>query len=206
MILQGRDGELRIIEKGPYGGAPVRRGVTHYLEVLFCGMDFSAPLERPKVEERLILNRNTFDSDAHYVQGSDDVKLAPLSMTFSCMIDDKSQSQTMSDWLSGATQVYSATQSGLTRIYSWDGKTLIGPTTGSGISVPAFYDATKQSYRVEIKWDGSTDYGVQYEEVYFPPDQQTITESEDGLSISGNALIYGGVSRITGFTSGYTKA
>ena len=199
MIFQGRDGQLRIIEKGDWGQGTFRTGSTWYLEVLFCGMDFSAPLERPKTEERIILNRNVFDSDAHYVQGSDDAKMAPLSLSFSCMVDDKKYSGMLHSVLSGATEI--PMTAGVTKWASWDGSTTIG-----GISLPTFADSTKQSYRVEVLWDGSTDYGMRYEEVYFPPDQQTITESEDGLSISVTALAYGDVSRISAFTAGTTKA
>jgi len=74
------------------------------------------------------------------------------------------------------------------------------------VSLPAFADTSKNSWRVEVLWDGTNDYGQRFEEVYFPPDQQTITEAEDGLTLSVNALVYGAVSRISVFAAGTTKA
>jgi len=201
MLFQGKDGELRVIEKGsPY------KGSTYYLQVLFCNMDFSCPIERPRTEERIIMNRGTFDSDTHYVEGSDEVTLAQMSMTFSCMVDDKQYSRILTDWLcstsvSAAGATIPLTTTGNTKILSWDGSTLFG-----GVSLPAFADTSKNSWRVEVLWDGTNDYGQRFEEVYFPPDQQTITEAEDGLTLSVNALVYGAVSRISVFAAGTTKA
>ncbi len=191
MIWQGKEGELRLIEHG-------LSATTYYLEVLFTEMDFSAPIKRPLTEETLVMNRGMMDTDAHYIQSDEIPRYAPMSMTFSCKLADTNNTRVLSDWLSGNTTVGGL--AGSTRIYSWDGKTTI-----DGNTLPAFADVDKQSYRVEMLWDATvssgSSYGVRYEEVYFAPDQQTITESADGLSLSCNGMIYGDVTRIYHFTN-----
>ena len=186
MIWQGKEGELRLIEHG-------LNGTTYYLEVLFTEMDFSAPIKRPRTEETLTMNRGMMDSDAHYIEGDDTPRFAPMSMTFSCKLADTNDTRVLSDWLSGNTTVGGI--SGSTRIYSRDGLSTIW-----GKDTPGFADSGKQSYIVEMLWDGTvssgSSYGHRYDEVYFPPDQQTISESADGLSLSGNGMIYGDVTRI----------
>jgi len=67
---------------------------------------------------------------------------------------------------------------------------------------PAFRDGTKLACNLEYKLDGSTDIVWHYNEVYFPLDQQSLSEAEDGVTISLNGLCYGTVVRDTAFTSG----
>lgn len=190
--FQGLDGELRLIEQG--AGA-----VTHYLEVLFCEMDFSGPIARPRKEETLIMDRGTFDSNAHYVDGPDDPRYEPQSISWSCRLADTTNTRMLLEWLSGTTGI-SAT-SGETTIVSTKGNTTI-----DGNTLPSFGDTAKVAYHVEIKWDSSsaTDVGVQYNEVYFPPGEQSLSEAGDNLTLSCNGQVYGDISTVTGFTSGYT--
>ena len=82
-------------------------------------------------------------------------------------------------------------------MYSWDES---GVTFRSAL-LPAFEDSVKQSYRMQILFDGDTDYGLQYDGVYFTPGEQTITESADSLMLSANGQIYGDVTRIAEFPS-----
>jgi len=196
MLMQGQDGELRISDWGAAGGA------THYIQILFTEMDFSAPTSRPLTEETLILDRNKADSNMHYIQGPDTPIYDPIAITFTCKIADTSSTQLMVDWLSGVTRLPGAS-SGLTQLYSWKGKTTI-----SGNSLPAFADSTgKYAYKTEIKWDASsagTDIGYQYNEVFFTPGEQTITEAPDGVTLNVNGQIYGGVSRINSFDANTT--
>lgn len=189
--FQGYDGELRIIS---YGTTPSTS--TGYIEVLFCEMDFNGPISKPKRTETLILNRGRFDTDAHYIEGSDEDVYAPLQFTVSCRLADTVHTGVLHEWISGVTKL-----SGTTQLYSWKTHTKI-----NGVSTPAFADETgKYAYRVEVKWDGDTDYGFRYEEVYFQPGQQTISESANGVMLSMTGLIYGDVTRITAFTSGVTS-
>ena len=197
MLYQGKDGELRII-----GG--IYAGVTHYYqEVLFCEMDCSLPSSRPRTEESLKLNRGQMDSDAHYVEGPDDPIYAPIPVTFSARLADTYNTYALLDMISGLTQVAN-NAGGTTTIPSWDD----GPsgTTVSilGNSLPKFADAGKTTYRLEVVWNTSASastLGFRLDNVYFTPGEQNLTESADGLILSCNGQIYGGVSRITDFTA-----
>jgi len=191
MNLQGQDGELRISDNG-------LTGVTHYLEVLFAEMDFTGPTSRPRTEENLIMNRNKFDSNAHYILGPDNPRYEPIPISFSCRISDTSKSWMLSDWLSGVTQITSGAS--VTQLYSTKGQS-IGI---DGNTLPDFADSSKYAYNIEMLWDGDKNYGTSYPEVYFPPGEQTITESPDGLILSVNGQLYGDVTRVTAFAAGMT--
>ena len=189
MMLAGKDGEIRISELGSIAGA------THYLQVLFCEMDFTGPTSRPRVEDTLIMDRGVFDTNAHYISGDDSPRYAPLPFSFSARLADTIDSRVLTDWTSGATRIPNVA-GGSTTIYSFDGTTTI-----DGNSLPAFKD-DKTTLRTQILWEGASTIGLQYNEVYFTPGQQTITESVDGLILSANGMIYGDVTRITAFSSG----
>ena len=190
-VFQGFDGELRIYDYGNSGN-------TTYMKVLFCAMDLSAPLARPKTDESLILDRGVLDSNSHYVQGSEEVKYGPLSLSFSCRLADTVDSRALSDWVAGVTQLASS-GGGTTTLYSWSGHTTMGP---SGVSVPSFEDTSKMTYRVEIVWDGTNDLAYRYDNVFFKPGESTVNESEEAVTLNASGEIYGDVSRITAFTSG----
>ena len=52
-------------------------------------------------------------------------------------------------------------------------------------------------------WDGAgTDEGIKWAECYFPPEQQSITEGTDGVTINIVADCYGTVTRLTAFSTG----
>lgn len=188
--LQGYDGELRISDHGC--------GVTHYIEVLFCGMDFSGPVARPQPPETLVLNRGVLDVSSFYVKEPETSRYEPLPISFTCRLADTVNTKLLNDWLSGVTKIISGTS--ITQLYSRKGKTAI-----SGITLPNFSDSTrKYAYQTEILWDGTIDLGYRYAEVHFPPGNQKITESADGVKLSVDGQIYGDVSRISAFATGYT--
>lgn len=189
--FQGLDGELRVIDQGI-------TGVTHYLEILFCDMNFSGPTSRARPEETMIMNRGRYDTDAHYTKGPDDPRYAGMPFSFSCRLADTVHSKMIVEWLSGTTTI-SAT-SGQTTIY-----TTKGTTTIDGVALPSFADTAKMAYHVEVLWDGSQDLGLQYHECYFICGDQTITESQDSVILSGSGVVYGNISAVTKFTTGYTK-
>jgi hypothetical protein len=195
MLFQGKDGELRLYEKGAISGAEPS-GTTYYFEILFTEMDFSGPTSRPKTEETLIMDRGNFDTNAHYIEGNDEPIYNPVNITFSTKIADTVNTQILSDWLSGVSRISNAA-SGASQIYSWDGGTSLAGNTTVG-----FKDADKMAYRVEVKWAGDPDYGLRYEEVYFTPGEQTLTESADNVMLAANGQVWGDVTRIAAFTSG----
>ena len=58
-----------------------------YFEVAFSNMDFNGPIGRKRPEEILVLNRNTFDAKAHYINTSDIGLYEPIPISFSCLVD-----------------------------------------------------------------------------------------------------------------------
>ncbi len=206
----GLNGQINIYERGM--AYPAELGsTTHYLEVLFCEMDFTGPSSRARTEETLIMNRGTFDTDSHYNEGPQDPRYAPYPISFSARLADTVDTRALSDLLSaasagivpagstvGARIPLNNAAGGTTYFVTFDGSTTI-----DGNDLAAFADSSKMSYRVEMFWDGpGSDLGYRYEEVYFTPGEQTITESPDGLMLSINGQCYGDVTRITAFQSG----
>ncbi len=212
--LQGKDGELRIYERGSVhaasDGLSSDGSTTTYLEVLFCEMDFTAATGKPRTEERLIMDRGNYDTESHYVEGDDSPRYAPGAMSFSCRLADTVDTRVLSDLLSAASDAVIAAGTtigarlpienaagGVTYFSSFDGSTTI-----DGNALSAFEDSKKFSFRIEMKWTGSNDLGYRFEEVHFPPGETTITESVDGLMLSANGQCYGDVTRILSFQSG----
>ena len=192
MIFQGKDGELRIMDFG-------YNGTSSMMKVLFCEMDFDGPTSRPRTEEEMIMDRGNFDTNTHYIEKDDMPRYAPIPITFSCRLADTVNTRKLADWLSGATKNLAG---GTTpQLYSFKGKTTI-----DGNTLPDFVNNTaKYAYRVEVLWDGTNDLGYKYEEVYFTPGEQKITESADNTMLSVNGQVFGDVTRITAFTSGFTQ-
>ena len=191
MLFTGKDGELRLIE---YANATT--GVTRsYIEVLFCEMDLTMPIARPRTEENLIMDRGNADTNMHFIESNDEPRYAPIPLSFSCKLADTTDTRALTEWLSGVTEPHNAL-GGVTTIYSWDGATAI-----DSITLPSFVDSGKMTLRVQVLWDGTTDLGYQADQVYFLPNESTITESADRLTLSANGQIYGGVTRISAFST-----
>ena len=187
MIFKQKDGELRI-----HSGSTNR----YYIEVLFTNADLNFPIGRPTVEEVLNLDRGNYDSNASYSEGSDMVVLEPLPITVSAKLDDQTQSSYLRDWLSGVTVINS--------------KTLTSTKASSSVSInqttvttKAFADGGKIAYDMEVLYDatasGTTNKGWTLNEVYFPPDQQTVAEGEDNVTLNMNGVIYGDISSVSKF-------
>ncbi len=195
MLYQGKDGELKLLS-----------GTTKSLTVLFCEMDFTGPTSRPRNDETLMMNRGKFSSDAHYIEGNDEPRYAPVPITFSCRVNDTINTRALIDWISGVTLLagttYVESSKGTTTI---DGNTLPDFYTGATASSDTVSGvSSKYAYNVEMQWDGTNDICMRYNEVYFKPGEQSITESADGLMLSVSGEVYGDVTRIAGFTAGYS--
>lgn len=205
MLFQNKDGEIRIYEhgRGGLGGAArPNSGVTHYFEILFIDANLSGPIARAQTEERLVLNRGVLDSNAHYVESDDTARLEPLALTFSCRSADTKNMQMLLNILSGVTEVIGV--GGTTYpIHTRKGKG--SAIYGLSTSLPQFSGTTgsiyKIAYKVEVLYSGTSDWGLRWDEVYFPPAEQTIVEAEDSLTINLNAQVFGGVTTITSFHS-----
>ncbi len=172
-----------------------------YYEVPFAAMDFSGPTGRAKTEEMLILNRMKMDAKAHYIEGGDDTIYAPVPITFSAFIDDTYN----------RTRLYAALSCANPGADQWTatGTTTKGDTQNDGSNDnPDFVEAAKKTVNIQMLWEGkylsgtsgrlSTE-GLAFYEVYFLPDQQQISEAEDGATMALNGGGYGVIERITGF-------
>uniref|UniRef100_A0A6H1ZSN6 Tail protein n=1 Tax=viral metagenome TaxID=1070528 RepID=A0A6H1ZSN6_9ZZZZ len=187
MKFTSKDGELRLYE----GGA-----APHYLVILFTNADLNFPLNRGKSEEVLVMDRGNMNTDASYRQGSDDGIMAPLPVKFSGLINDAAYTHALVQLLSGSTSVGSA--GAITTAKATSSLTI----AGASVATKAFADSSKRAYNLQIMYDGTTDFVYDLKEVYFPPDQQTITEGEDGVTLDANGLWYGSGGTKAAFTGG----
>lgn len=160
--------------------------------------DFSGPIGIPRQEEILVLNRGVMDSWGHYIKGADDKLMEPVQCSFSVLIRDDQQTINILNWLQagqdgGATQVNSHTLA-----------TTKADTQRNGANAnPAFADTNKLCFNVEYLMEtGGSDLGFKFAEVFFPLDQQTLSEAEDGITLALSGQCYGTITRITAFTAG----
>jgi hypothetical protein len=169
-----------------------------YLEFDLDMGDLSGPLGIPRQEEILVLNRGVMDALGHYIQGADDKLMEPVQISFSVMIRDDQQTINILNWLA-AGQDGAATQ-----VNSHTLATTKADTQRNGANAnPAFADTNKICFNVEYLMEtGGTDLGYKYAEVFFPLDQQTLSEAEDGITLALTGTCYGTIPRITAFTAG----
>jgi len=132
------------------------------------------------------------------VKESDDKLLDPLPVTFSVFVRDDDQTLYLRNMLRAGQD------GGTTTVNDHTMATTKEDTKRDGTNYnPAFADTNKLTYNVEYLIEtGDTDLGLQYAEVFFPLDQQRITESEDGIRFSLNGICYGTITDLTAFTSG----
>ena len=191
LSFTNRSGKIRL-----YDGTAV---TPQFLEIDFDAGDFSGPLGIPRPEEILKLNRGLSDANAHYIGGSDDKIYEPMELSLSCLLTDLTQTGYIVDWLNamndgGTTQVNSKTLLNTKEDTNRDGTN----------TSPPFADSDKMCCNVEILWDGATDWGLQYNEVYFPIEQGAISEGDDAVTLAITGFVYGTVEEISVFTTGAT--
>jgi len=199
MIWQNRDGELRIVEHGV-------SGTTYYIEILFVDANLTGPIQRSRTEEVLYTDRGKADEHAGYREAPAASRLAPIPITFSCRTANTAHTNALTRLLSGATVIRGKT------LYSRDGcgatSQLAIPQLGTWTTgLPGFADSGKTTYMIQVLWSGSavSNFGYAWDNVYFHPEEQTITESEDALTLSISGQCYGGVSRLVSFFGGTTN-
>ena len=183
-----RSGKMRL-----YDGA----GTPYYLELDFDAGDFSGPLGIPRPEEILKLNRGKSDADAHYIMGSDDKIMEPLELSFSALLTDLAVSGYLADWLramsdGGTTTINTNTIATTKEDSQRDGST----------NSPPFADSNKFACNIEIKWDGTPDWGLKYMEVYIPLEQCSVGEGDDAVTLSITGFVYGTITELATFTAG----
>ena len=189
MKFTNKKGKLRL-----YDGT----ATPFYLELDFDVGDFSGPLGIPKTEEQLILDRGNATADAHYIQGSDNKIMEPFAVTFSAFVVEKTQCGYLLDWLEAL-----ADGGGSPAVNSNTLVTIKQDTQRDGSNnTPAFADTSKMVSNVEYRLDGTANIVWHYNEVYFDLSEQSLSEAEDGVTISLNGMCYGTVTRDTAFTTG----
>lgn len=168
-----------------------------YFEVSFAAMDFSGPLGRKLQEEILVLDRGTMSAKGHYIKGADDPLYEPIALSFSCMIDDTHNKDDI-------MEVMACGNPGST-YWTAAGTTSKGTTKNDGTyDNPAFADTEKKTVNVQMLWSGATyGIGMAFYECYFPPDEITVSESEDAITLSANGGCYGVIEQIYGFGNRY---
>ena len=195
MQFSNKDGELRFYDGG---------GTPYYFSVLFINADLTFPVGRARAEEIMTMDRGNYDQNASYREGPDDVILEPLPVTFSGMLDDTAKTNALIAFFSGVTTISSdnAAIDQPVIVVTTKGTTTIKVQNASQNTVD-FADGSKITTNMEVIWDTSgSDYGFKLNEVYFPPDQVTINETADGVTLTMNGLLYGSSTTKGSFTSG----
>ena len=183
--------------------------------VAFDQGDLSAPEGRQRPEEKLILHRGRASSafGPHYILGVDESIFEGLELSFSVMLDSVYNRTAIKEALTCGNPNFTypggIISSPLVPPFksSW---TVSGTSTktdtsiiggdGNTYSTPAFADSSKKTVCVEIIWSlNGVVIGRRYNEVYFAPDQVSIEESEDGVTLNCTGLIYGSIETIYGF-------
>jgi hypothetical protein len=172
-------------------------GDSQYFGVAFSAMDFSGPIGRKLQEEILVLDRNTMSGLGHYIKGPGDLLYEPVPISFSCMIDD----------IYNKDAIMKALACGNPGSTYWTntGISSKGTTKNDGSSEnPNFVDVNKKCVNLQILWNGSPyAIGMAYYECYFPPDEITISEAEDGITLSAAGGCYGVIDTIHGLGNNY---
>lgn len=190
-------GELRI-----YDGA----ATPHYLIIPWVQPDPTFPLNRPRPEPVLRLNRGTFDSYTHFTPATDEILANPVEVTLSTWLDN----QLVDDVLAALGNPYNlATWSVGTSVFtdaSGTGASILNGAGSASIAVPQNdHDATHRRVHVEFLWygapAGTRDRGWRHEECYFPPQSQVI-RGGDPVSLTMLYQCFGAMTTRTAFTTG----
>jgi hypothetical protein len=164
-----------------------------YIKLLFCNADFTGPTGRNRPEETLVVDRMKYDSNTHFVQGSDAVIAEPLTMSLTFRAFDRKNGAELMKWITDHQ-----TRSGKT-LPSLKGYSGLYDYAGTYWKTNAFTDTSKVCFDVEMKYDEDTsDAGgvpltVKMHEVLFNQGDQTFTDGEDAVNVSLSGMVYGSV-------------
>lgn len=185
-----------------YSGNPT----PYFFEVPFRG-PVNAPVDRARPPETLVLDRGRATETAHYVSPPDDPILNPeaLGCQFRLMNTEPNFSKILT--IIRAPKGAATKNIGGRPWISAKGTTQLQNNDPLGqvlFTTPAFSDSEKHCVNVELLWEdpqNTQDKGMQWKEVYFPPNQQ-LTEGVDSVMVALNGEIYGSINQITAFTAG----
>jgi hypothetical protein len=177
-------------------------GSPFYLVVPFTDGNLSAPEGRARIDEKFVLDRGRGSVGVSAVGGVDDPILNPLTLSFSMRIQNDATVMPKLRLALSNPDLGAWSIGGNTWVTTKGGSTLTGGD-GNTFSDPAFEDTKKFCVDVCILWTrAAVPYGRRYRSVFFPPEQQSVAESADGVVLSASGMIYGTVSAITAFPSG----
>jgi hypothetical protein len=182
---------LRLYASGDsaaYNGPP-------YIKILFVNGDLTCPIGRNRPEETLVLDRMKFDSNTHFVQGSDAAIAEPLPMSFSFRAFDQAAGTELMTWISDHKGY-----SGGSTLTSTKGTSGLKDYNGTYWKTNAFTDSSKVCFDVEVKFAASlvsgkygSDLTVKLHEVLFNQGDQTLNEGEDAVNVNLSGMIYGSI-------------
>jgi len=169
-----------------------------FYTVKFSDGNLSAPEGRAKVEEAFVLDRGRGSVGVHAIAGVDDAIINPLDLSFSIRVASTFNKDDIREALTCGTPAYDANWSGAGASTKTDSTFVDG--SGSTVNFPAFEDTNKKTVCVQILWTrGGVAYGREFNEVFFPLDQQSLAESADGVVLSCTGKIYGAIRAIYAF-------
>lgn len=217
---QGRDGEVRFLDKSQ--SAALTAGTPWGIRVAFEQMDLSLNL-RPRPPQNPRLDRERFNSLAHRQLGSDDNLFQGINVTASYHMSSREQGAMLE--MIGVvymgkegTNVADATNgwrvkgtpsaglvSTIGRNKTGDGLYAGGIIDGKGslVTLPAQADPKVVAVDIESIWaerDTTNTFGFRMKEAVFDPGAQRVAESNDFVTVSLNATVYGQVEPITAFS------
>ena len=183
-----------------------------YLEVRFQSGNISFGLGPAFPAQTLILDRNTFNADAHYVVVTDEPILAPLPLTFEVRGTDKYLRNVLpalsdpfgttgSTWFVGNKRWTGYSESNITRRNG----------NNASFTIPTFANTGIKLVKVELQLlKTSTDAAAQdayfrFTGVHFPRDQIQGSLQDDGFPFTVNGAIYGDVFLTTGWSTGIAQ-
>ena len=190
--FSGRDGELRLYDNN-----------AHYISLKFVGMNFSAPMGRPRAIENTVVTAGGF---FHAPTGPDfeSTTYEPVPISFSLWVNTD-------DWNvhRSAFSNIDMDEPWVVGAHTWTttaGKGSLIRPDGSYLPTELFFDVKKKTVDVQLLWRGPATsgsvVGMKYEETYFAPQNLSIQESSDFVEIRASGLAYGNVQPIGAFTPG----
>jgi len=139
------------------------------------------------------------DSKAHYVVGPDGVIYDPMEITFSFLLDDTYNKDS----------IRLALLCGNPSTAHWNsaGVTTKGTTKNDGTNLnPLFSDSAHKCVNIQVLWIADPEaykFGLAYYETLFLPDKIMINESADGVIVNVTGGVYGLIEIITAIANRY---
>lgn len=194
VTFTGRQGELRIFD----AGTP-----RHYLKLPFVNMDFVGASARPRPPDPIQLVEGGFQ---HTASGNyEEEFFNPVDISWSCFIDERVNSWKLRNALCnpGMESVWKVGTSTWASTKGNKGSIIL--PDGTFVATKPFYDTRKVSVDVQVLWtnpQAGSAFGLEYAEVYFPPEDVSIRESPDGVELAARGLCYGTISTRGAFDPG----